>query len=109
MKGKRANYDSETGLFVGLTFDKEDPVEELDSVSIAPTEATEVGEEENIADDPDQENGEVDEEEKNEDEEEKNEVDEEKNEDDEEKIEEAGEDMDDDAMEDNPPSDDEMD
>ena len=69
--------------------------EELDSVSIAPTEATEVGEEENIADDPDQENGEVGEEEKNEDDEEKNE--------------EAGEDMDDDAMEDNPPSDDEMD
>ena len=88
MKGKRANYDPETGLFVGLTFDSEDPVEELDSVSIAPTEATEVGEEENIADDPDQENGEVEEEEKNE---------------------EAGEDMDDDAMEDNPPSDDEMD
>ena len=95
MKGKRANYDPETGLFVGLTFDSEDPVEELDSVSIAPTEATEVGEEENIADDPDQENGEVEEEEKNEDDEEKNE--------------EAGEDMDDDAMEDNPPSDDEMD
>ena len=88
MKGKRANYDPETGLFVGLTFDNEDPVEELDSVSIAPTEATEVGEEEKIADDPDQENGEVEEEEKNE---------------------EAGEDMDDDAMEDNPPSDDEMD
>ena len=66
MKGKRANYDPETGLFVGLTFDSEDPVEELDSVSIAPTEATEVGEEENIADDPDQENGEVEEEEKNE-------------------------------------------
>ena len=102
MKGKRANYDPETGLFVGLTFDNEDPVEELDSVSIAPTEATEVGEEEKIADDPDQENGEVEEEEKNED-------DEEKNEDDEEKNEEAGEDMDDDAMEDNPPSDDEMD
>ena len=95
MKGKRANYDPETGLFVGLTFDSEDPVEELDSVSIAPTEATEVGEEEKIADDPDQENGEVEEEEKNEDDEEKNE--------------EAGEDMDDDAMEDNPPSDDEMD
>ena len=95
MKGKRANYDPETGLFVGLTFDNEDPVEELDSVSVAPTEATEVGEEENIADDPDQENGEVEEEEKNEDDEEKNE--------------EAGEDMDDDAMEDNPPSDDEMD
>ena len=88
MKGKRANYDPETGLFVGLTFDSEDPVEELDSVSIAPTEATEVGEEENIADDPDQENGEVEEEEKNE---------------------EAGEDMDDDAMEDNPPSDDVLD
>ena len=66
MKGKRANYDPETGLFVGLTFDSEDPVEQLDSVSIAPTEATEVGEEENIADDPDQENGEVEEEEKNE-------------------------------------------
>ena len=66
MKGKRANYDPETGLFVGLTFDSEDPVEELDSVSIAPTEATEVGEEENIADDPDQENGDVEEEEKNE-------------------------------------------
>ena len=66
MKGKRANYDPETGLFVGLTFDNEDPVEELDSVSIAPTEATEVGEEEKIADDPDQENGEVEEEEKNE-------------------------------------------
>ena len=66
MKGKRANYDPETGLFVGLAFDSEDPVEELDSVSIAPTEATEVGEEEKIADDPDQENGEVEEEEKNE-------------------------------------------
>ena len=62
MKGKRANYDPETGLFVGLTFDSE----ELDSVSIAPTESTEVGEEENVADDPDQENGEVEEEEKNE-------------------------------------------
>ena len=66
MKGKRANYDPETGLFVGLTFDSEDPVEELDSVSIAPTESTEVGEEENVADDPDQENGDVEEEEKNE-------------------------------------------
>ena len=60
MKGKRTNYDPETGLFLGLSF------EELDSVSIAPTESTEVGEEENVADDPDQENGEVEEEEKNE-------------------------------------------
>merc|ERR1719239_1770716 len=49
---KRANYDAEQGLFVGLTFDSEDPVEEIDNVSIAPTEATEVDEEEeNLADD----------------------------------------------------------
>ena len=54
------------GCFVGLTFDSEEPVEELDSVSIAPTEFTEVGEEENVADDPGQENGEVEDEEKNE-------------------------------------------
>ena len=53
-------------MFVGLAFDSEELVEELDSVSIAPTESTEVGEEEDVADDPDQENGEVEEEEKNE-------------------------------------------
>ena len=49
-EGKRANYAPETGLFVGLTFDSEEPVEDLDSV----------------ADNPDQENGDVEEEEKNE-------------------------------------------
>ena len=48
---KRANYDAEQGLFVGLTFDSEDPVEEIDNVSIAPTEATEVDEEENVEED----------------------------------------------------------
>ena len=61
---------------VKKTFDSEDPVEELDAVSIAPTEATEVDEEEeNIAADADQpnddleENEEVEEPEKNEEEE----------------------------------------
>ena len=48
---KRANYDAEQGLFVGLTFDSEDPVEEIDNVSIAPTEATEVDDEENVEED----------------------------------------------------------
>ena len=48
---KRANYDAEQGLFVGLTFDSEDPVEEIDNVSIAQTEATEVDEEENVEED----------------------------------------------------------
>ena len=48
---KRANYDAEQGLFVGLTFDSEDPVEEIDSVSIAQTEATEVDDEENVEED----------------------------------------------------------
>merc|ERR1719394_2076415 len=48
---KRANYDAEQGLFVGLTFDSEDPVEEIDNVSIAPTEATEVDDEENVGED----------------------------------------------------------
>ena len=58
---KRANYDAEKGLFVGLTFDSEDPVEQLDAVSIAPTEATEVDEDEDIADDADQENDDLEE------------------------------------------------
>jgi len=58
---KRANYDAEKGLFVGLTFDSEDPVEQLDAVSIAPTEATEVDEDEIIADDADQENDDLEE------------------------------------------------
>ena len=48
---KRANYDAEQGLFVGLTFDSEDPVEEIDNVSIAPTEATEVDDEEKVEED----------------------------------------------------------
>ena len=48
MTNKRANYDAEQGLFVGLTFDSEDPVEEIDNVSIAQTEATEVDDEENV-------------------------------------------------------------
>ena len=48
---KRANYDAEQGLFVGLTFDSEDPVEKIDNVSIAPTEATEVDDEENVEED----------------------------------------------------------
>merc|ERR1719222_1009663 len=62
VKNKRVNYDAEKGLFVGLTFDSEDPVEELDAVSIAPTEATEVDEEEeNIADDADPPNDELEE------------------------------------------------
>ena len=48
---KRANYDAEQGLFVGLTFDSEDPVEQIDNVSIAPTEATEVDDEEKVEED----------------------------------------------------------
>ena len=48
---KRANYDAEQGLFVGLTFDSEDPVEEIDNVSVAPTEATEVDDEEKVEED----------------------------------------------------------
>ena len=79
VNNKRANYDAEKGLFVGLTFDRwpknwkrvknlwqifdsEDPVEQLDAVSIAPTEATEVEEEEeNIAADADQPNDDLEE------------------------------------------------
>merc|ERR1712181_73875 len=85
---KRANYDAEKGLFVGLTFDSEDPVEHLDAVSIAPTEATEVDEDETIADDADQENDDLEE------------VEEPKNIEDDENNEETAEAMDEDAMED---------
>jgi len=62
VNNKRANYDAEKGLFVGLTFDSEDPVEQLDAVSIAPTEATEVDEEEeNLEDEADPPNDELEE------------------------------------------------
>ena len=75
---------------VKKTFDSEDPVEELDAVSIAPTEATEVDEEEeNIAADADQPNDDL---------EENEEVEEPKNNEEEENDEEAVEDIDEDGM-----------
>ena len=75
---------------VKKTFDSEDPVEELDAVSIAPTEATEVDEEEEkIAGDADQPNDDL---------EENEEVEEPKNNEEEENDEEAVEDIDEDGM-----------
>jgi len=94
---KRANYDAEQGLFVGLTFDSEDPVEEIDNVSIAPTEATEVDDEEKVEEDQ-QPLEEVEEENNEEDaEEEQEEKTEEEEENEEEEPAAEAENMDDDA------------
>ena len=77
---------------VKKTFDSEDPVEELDAVSIAPTEATEVDEEEeNIAADADQPNDDLEEAENEE-------VEEPENNEEAENDEEAAEDMDENGL-----------
>ena len=74
------------------TFDSEDPVEELDAVSVAPTEATEVDEEEeNIAGDADQPNDVLEEAENEE-------VEEPENNEEDENDEEAAEDMDENGL-----------